>query len=148
MTGVTTTIPPTPHSMQIRVSVPSVLDGTKAHRTKHRHNMLHQRMERPKDQRLLHLHATGETAPTGEGRRRPHPRPPFLFFSFIFSPFHLFITNVTQALPLKTIKGEAGATPRKRRQRPTRTHTSPRQPHTHITPQKRPGIRFLSLESL
>jgi hypothetical protein len=34
-----------------------------------------------------------------------------LFFSFTFSPFYLFPTNVTQALSLETIKGEAGATP-------------------------------------
>jgi hypothetical protein len=35
-------------------------------------------------------------------------------FVFLFNlfPFHLFTTNATQALPLGTIKGEAGATSR------------------------------------
>jgi hypothetical protein len=36
----------------------------------------------------------------------------FCFFSFILSHFHLFTTNVTQALSLEAIKGEAGATSR------------------------------------
>jgi hypothetical protein len=60
VTGVTTIIPPNRLSTQIRVHVPPILDGTKAHRTKHGHNMLHQRMERPKDQRPLHLCAIGK----------------------------------------------------------------------------------------
>jgi hypothetical protein len=62
------------------------------------------------------------------------PRPPFLFFSFIFSPFHLFTTNVTRALPVGTIKDEEGATSRgieaSNERRNEHTHTSPRQPHT------------------
>jgi hypothetical protein len=58
--GVTTTMPPTLLSTQIRAHVPPILDGIEAHRTKHGHIMLHQRMERPKDQRLLHLYAIGE----------------------------------------------------------------------------------------
>jgi hypothetical protein len=33
-------------------------------------------------------------------------------FSFILSHFHLFATNVTRALSLEDIKGEAGATSR------------------------------------
>jgi hypothetical protein len=62
-----------------------------------------------------------------DGHTRGHL---FYFFSFIFFLFHLFTTNVTRALSLKTIKGEAGATS-KRRNAGTNTHTSPRQPHTH-----------------
>jgi hypothetical protein len=63
-------------------------------------------MERPKDQRLVRLHATGELLPLDkeeDGHARGH--------LFCFSPrFYPFITNVTQALPLEAIKGEAGAT--------------------------------------
>jgi hypothetical protein len=38
-----------------------------------------------------------------------------IFFVFLFHPFfhfHLFIMNVTRALSLETLKGEAGATSR------------------------------------
>jgi hypothetical protein len=58
----------------------------------------------------LHLCAIGKLFPLDkveDGRTRGHL---FLFFSFIFFLFHLFTTNVTRALPLRTIKGEAGAT--------------------------------------
>jgi hypothetical protein len=109
---------------KLRLSALPILDGTATHRTKHGHTMLHQQMERPKDQRPLHLYAIGKPIHTGKGGRRPCPRPPFLSFSFIFSPFHLFTTNVTRALPLETIKGEAGAT--------SKRETSQRR-HTHLT---------------
>jgi hypothetical protein len=95
---------------KLGLSALPILDGTAAHRTKHGHSILHQWMETPKDQRPLHLCAIGKPIHTGKGGRRPRPRPPFLSFSFIFSPFHLFTTDVTRALPLETIKGEAGAT--------------------------------------
>jgi hypothetical protein len=36
----------------------------------------------------------------------------FSLLSFLLSPFYLSTTNVTRALPLGTIKGEAGATSR------------------------------------
>jgi hypothetical protein len=54
---------------------------------KHGHNMLHQWMERPKDQRLLHLCAVEKLFPPDkeeDGRTRGHL---FLFFSFVFSHF-------------------------------------------------------------
>jgi hypothetical protein len=40
--------------------------------------------------------------------------PETTFFAFLFHPsyFHLFTTNVTQALSLEAIKGEVGATSR------------------------------------
>jgi hypothetical protein len=55
------------------------------------------------------------------------PEATFLFLFFVFSPFHLFTINVTQALPLGTIKGEAGATSRGTwgsKQTPIQEHTS------------------------
>jgi hypothetical protein len=53
----------------------------------------------------------------------------FIFLFHLF-PFHISTTNVTQALFLETIKGEAGATS-KRMNVGTNTHTTLRQPHTH-----------------
>jgi hypothetical protein len=50
----------------------------------------------------------------------------FVFLFHLF-PFHLFTTNATQALPLGTIKGEAGATSRGTqgsKQTPIQEHTS------------------------
>jgi hypothetical protein len=67
-----------------------------------------------------------------DGHTRGHL---FCFFSFIFFLFHLFTTNATRALSLKTIKGEAGATS-KRRNAGTNTHTPHQDNHTHITPSK------------
>jgi hypothetical protein len=59
----------------------------------------------------------------------------FLFFFFIFSPFHLFTINVTRALPLETIKG---------RQRPHLGTTDTHLANTTHTSPKRPGICYLS----
>jgi hypothetical protein len=42
----------------------SVLDGTEAHRIKHGHSTQHQQTKRPKEQRLLHLCATGKLFPS------------------------------------------------------------------------------------
>jgi hypothetical protein len=64
--------------------------------------------ERPKDQRLLHLCATGKLFPPNkeeDSHARGH-----LFVSLFH--FHLFTTNVTRALSLEAIKGKAGATSR------------------------------------
>jgi hypothetical protein len=55
-------------------------------------------------------------------RKTAAPEATFFVFSFIFSPFYLFTTNVTRALSLETIKGEAGATS-KRTNAGTNTHT-------------------------
>jgi hypothetical protein len=59
-------------------------------------------------------------------RKTDAPESTFLFFSFMFSPFHLFTTNVTRALPLETIKWEAGATSKRElaSTRRNNTHTS------------------------
>jgi hypothetical protein len=65
-------------------------------------------------------------------RKTATPEATFLFFSSIFSPFHLFTMNVTRALSLETIKGKAGATSKKTSIRETMTHTPhQKQPHTH-----------------
>ena len=44
-----------------------------------------------------------------------HTRGHLFVFLFYLFPFHLFTTNVTRALPLGTIKGEAGATSKRTR---------------------------------
>jgi hypothetical protein len=67
-------------------------------------------MERPKDQRPVRLHATGELLPPDkeeDGHARGHLFLVFLFHSPYFYPF---TTNVTRALRVEAIKGEAGAT--------------------------------------
>jgi hypothetical protein len=48
-------------------------------------------------------------------------------------PFHLFTTNVTRALPLGTIKGEAGATSRGTRIETHLTDQALKHTHTHTT---------------
>jgi hypothetical protein len=67
-----------------------------------------------------------------DGRAQGHL---FLSFSFIFSLFHLFITNVTRALPLETIKWEAGATLERGTSQRWHTHLTEtsRRRHTHLT---------------
>jgi hypothetical protein len=71
------------------------------------------------------------------------PKATFFVFSFIFSPLHLFTTNVTQALPLETIKGEARDTSQEEKfHNDQLTHT----PHTQI-PRRDLGFAP-SLESL
>jgi hypothetical protein len=45
-------------------------------------------------------------------RRTATPEATFFAFLFHFSNFHPFTANVTRALPLEAIKGEAGATTR------------------------------------
>jgi hypothetical protein len=61
--------------------------------------------------------------------------------------------NVTRVLSLEAIKGEAGATSKRREKASDQTtmhrsnqieHTSLRHRHTHTTSYKRPGIRSLS----
>jgi hypothetical protein len=42
-------------------------------------------------------------------RRTAMPEATFFAFLFYFPCFHYFTTNVTRALPLEVIKGEAGA---------------------------------------
>jgi hypothetical protein len=57
--------------------------------TKHGHNMLHQRMESPKDQCPLHLCTVGKLFPPDkeeDGRTRGHPfvfLSSFLYFTFL-----------------------------------------------------------------
>jgi hypothetical protein len=70
--------------------------------------------------------------------------PEATFFAFLFHLFlfHLFTTNVTRALPLETIKGEAGRTS-PQMMTPIKTRTSLSQ-RTHTPPPKRPEIRSLS----
>jgi hypothetical protein len=46
-------------------------------------------------------------------RRTATPEATFFAFLFHFLRFHYFTANVTQALPLEVIKGEAGATRRR-----------------------------------
>jgi hypothetical protein len=56
----------------------------------------------------VHLCATGELLPLDkeeDGHTRGHL---FCFSLLSFSLFHLFTANITRALPLGTIKGEAG----------------------------------------
>jgi hypothetical protein len=68
-----------------------VLNGTEAYMTKHDYSTQHQQTERPKDQRLLHLCATGKLFPPDkekDGHTRGH------LFVFLFH-FYLFTTNVT-----------------------------------------------------
>jgi hypothetical protein len=85
--------------------------------------------------------------------RRKTAAPEATFFVFLFHlfPLHLFTTNVTWALPLKTIKGEAGATskdtPNGTNVETRNIHTSLKQQHTRITPQRDRGSAP-SLESL
>jgi hypothetical protein len=114
-----------------------VLNGTEANKTKHGHSTQHQQTERPKDQRLLHLYATGKLFPPDkeeDGHARGH-----LFISLFH--FHLFTTNVTRALFLEAIKGEAGATSRAIEERQSSNHTSI---HPRTTPHKRPRIHSFS----
>jgi hypothetical protein len=67
-------------------------------------------------------------------RKTAAPEAIFFIFLFHFSPFHLFTTNVTQALPLETIKGEAGAAPQKRKHNDEcRNEHTDRQTHVHLT---------------
>jgi hypothetical protein len=56
-------------------------------------------------------------------RRTATPEATFFAFLFHFSRFHDFTVNVTQALPLEAIKGEAGAASegRSKNERETRT---------------------------
>jgi hypothetical protein len=64
-------------------------------------------MARPKDQRPARLHAIGELLPQDkeeDGYARGH----LFCLSFIFPVFLPFTANVTRALPLESIKGEAG----------------------------------------
>jgi hypothetical protein len=111
MTGVMTTIPPNPLSTQIQAPISPILNYTEAHRTRHDHNTQHQQTERPKDQRLLYLYAIGKLSPPDK-EKDGHARGHLLVFLF---HFHLFIMNVTWALSLEAIKGEAEATSRQGR---------------------------------
>jgi hypothetical protein len=82
-----------------------------------------------KDQRSVRLHATGELLlrdKEEDGRARGH----FLFFSFILSRFYLFTTNITRALSLEAIKGEAEAIS-KREKKATTVRAHLNQNHTH-----------------
>jgi hypothetical protein len=106
--GVTITIPPNLLSTQIQTPMSPVLSGTGAHMTRHDHSTQHQQMERPKDQRLLHLCATGELF-LPDNEEDGHTRGHLYCFSISFSPL---TTNITRALPLEAIKGEAEATSR------------------------------------
>jgi hypothetical protein len=66
-----------------------ILNGTEAHRTKHGHSTQHQQMKRPKDQRLLHLLATGKLFPPDkeeDGHAQGH------LFCFPLSSFPIFIS--------------------------------------------------------
>jgi hypothetical protein len=65
-------------------------------------------MERPKDQCLTCLHATGKLLPPDK-EEDSHVRGHLFCLSLLFLSFS---TNVTQALPLEAIKGKAGATSR------------------------------------
>jgi hypothetical protein len=67
-------------------------------------------MQRPKDQCPVRLHATGELLPSDK-EEDDHARDHFFFVFLFYSPcFYPFTTNVTRALPLEAIKGEADAT--------------------------------------
>jgi hypothetical protein len=73
--------------MQIRTLISPVLDDTEPHRTKHGRSTQHEQTERPKDQRPVRLHATGELLPPDkeeDGHARSHL---FLFLSFILPVF-------------------------------------------------------------
>jgi hypothetical protein len=117
-----------------------VLNGTEAHRTKHDHNTQHQQTKRPKEQSLLHLCATGKLFPPDkeeDGHTQDH--------LFVLFHFHLFNTNVTRALSLEAIKGEAGATSRRSDRKASDQTTMHRSNQIeHTTSHKRPGIRSLS----
>jgi hypothetical protein len=71
-----------------------ILNGTEAHRTRHGHSMQHRQTERPKDQRPVRLHATGELLPPDK-EEDGHTRSHIFYFSLSFSRFHPFTTNVT-----------------------------------------------------
>jgi hypothetical protein len=117
-----------------------VLNGKEAHKTKHDHSTQHQQTERPKDQRLLHLCATEKLFPPDkeeDGYARGH-----LFVSLFH--FHLFTTNITRALSLEDIKGEARATSRGEQESDQATT----HPHIHAPPLIRDLGSAPSLESL
>jgi hypothetical protein len=80
------------------------------------------------------------------------PEATFVIFLFYF---HLFTMNVTQALPLEAIKGEAGATSREGNNAKARTHrsnqlelTATKKSHIHEPPLTRDLGSAPSLESL
>jgi hypothetical protein len=92
----------------------SLVLSTEAHRKKRGHSMQHQQTERPKDQRPLHLCATGKLFPPDK-EEDDHTRGHLFCFSL---SFHLFTTNITRALFLEAIKG-----PRKTPQDDSDRHT-------------------------
>jgi hypothetical protein len=128
--GVTATIPPTPLSTRIRAPVPPVLDGTEAHETKHGPSMLHQQMERPKDQCMLLSALQEKLLPSDkeeDGRTWGHL---FCFLYHLFSILSFYHKCNPSPLLEKYKRGgrdpNGGGT-----QERTHAHTSLRQPHTH-----------------
>jgi hypothetical protein len=64
-----------------------ILNGTEAHRIRHIHNTQHQQMEKPKEQRLLYLCATGKLFPLDK-EEDDHTQGHLLVFLFYFSPLY------------------------------------------------------------
>jgi hypothetical protein len=83
-----------------------------AYRSKHGPGPLYQRTEKPKDQSPHDSTLQGNCSHRIR-RRTTTPEAIFFAFLFHFSYFHHFTANVTRALPLEVIKGEAGATSRR-----------------------------------
>jgi hypothetical protein len=91
--GVTATMAPNLLSTQIWVHAPPILNGTKAHRSKHGYDTLHQRMERPKDQRPVRVHATGELLPPDK-EEDSHARGHLFCFSLSSFPHSIFLPQM------------------------------------------------------
>jgi hypothetical protein len=123
-TGMTATISPKPLSTQIRVSIPPTFtaqrrtgqDMAPTRRTNERRG---QKINIPHDSTLQenYSHQIRRRTATSEAT--------FFVFLFHFPCFYHFTANVTRALPLKAIKGEAGTIEKeeKTRQQPLE-HTS------------------------
>jgi hypothetical protein len=107
--GVIITIPPNPLSTQIRTSMSPVLNGTEAHGTRHGHSTQHQQMRAQKIN-AQYVSTLQENCSHRIRRKTVTPEATFFVFLFHSSCFYPFTTNVTRALPLEAIKGEAGAT--------------------------------------
>jgi hypothetical protein len=121
--GVTATIPSTPLSTQIRASVSPVLDDVEAYRTKHGHNVLHQQMERPKDQTpVVSLHYRGNCS---HQIKRKTATPEAIFFVFLFHllPILSFYYECNPSPLLNNYKREAEATRQGDEKRHVRAHT-------------------------
>jgi hypothetical protein len=144
--GITITLPPNSLFVNTGAHVARPY-GTEAHRTRHGHSTQHEQPKRPKDQHLLHLYATGELFPSDK-EEGDHAQGHLFIFLFYF---HLFTMNVSRALPLEAIKGEAGATSRAMTHKcknieikSTRANHNQAIIHPRTTPHKRPRIRSLS----